>query len=346
MAANGSSGDGEAVKPVGKKPEPAFEFDSLDASDDQIFDSGEPWPPPENEDDDTSSLETMEDDDGEEDAPLPKPPRRRVRDEDEADDGDDDEDGLTDEDDEDDDDPDDGEEDATSEADALRERLAASEREIQQLRSQQNEDAKKRASATVKRLDEEVAQLKKAMSAAHEEGESEKIAELTERMTDAKIERGVAARAAAAPDDTGSDDASSAQMVQINNSEAQAWAAKHSWVNNRSFQAENHALIGIAQSLVQHEGYDPSDQSYYDEIERRMQRRFPKLMKTRPKPKRQKRREVRRVAPVSRDDPPAPRKKRKGRKILTQEDIANMQEFGLDPRDPEVAREYAKNIIA
>lgn len=54
---------------------------------------------------------------------------------------------------------------------------------------------------------------------------------------------------------------------------AQEWAAKNEWFGQD--ETMTYAVFGIHRRLVEEEGFDPSSDEYYSEVDRRMRREFP-----------------------------------------------------------------------
>jgi len=62
---------------------------------------------------------------------------------------------------------------------------------------------------------------------------------------------------------------------------AQGWAEKNSWFGQD--EVMTYAAFGIHRRLVEEEGFDPTSDDYYNEIDRRMRAEFPHKFKAEPK---------------------------------------------------------------
>ena len=80
---------------------------------------------------------------------------------------------------------------------------------------------------------------------------------------------------------------------------AEEWAEKNSWFGTNTVMT--HAVRGIHMDLVQKEGFDPSTDEYYSEIDRRMSQIFPSEYDSTPtQPDNRRNRPVQTVAPATR----------------------------------------------
>jgi hypothetical protein len=79
---------------------------------------------------------------------------------------------------------------------------------------------------------------------------------------------------------------------------AEEWAESNEWFGQNTVMT--HAVRGIHVDLVQKEGFDPSTEEYYDEIDRRIRDIFPREFDPVPTPNNRSRRPVQPVAPATR----------------------------------------------
>ena len=80
---------------------------------------------------------------------------------------------------------------------------------------------------------------------------------------------------------------------------AEEWAENNDWFGTNTVMT--HAVRGIHVDLVQKEGFDPSTDEYYDEIDRRIKEIFPREFQSAPTPTdNRSRRPVQPVAPATR----------------------------------------------
>ena len=81
--------------------------------------------------------------------------------------------------------------------------------------------------------------------------------------------------------------------------QAEEWAEKNPWFGTNTVMT--HAVRGIHMDLVQKEGFDPSTDEYYSEIDRRMSQIFPSEYDSTPtQPDNRRNRPVQTVAPATR----------------------------------------------
>jgi hypothetical protein len=127
---------------------------------------------------------------------------------------------------------------------------------------------------------------------------------------------------------------------------ADKWTEERSdWYKRDGFERQTRVANRIDREVFQ-DGYDPKTPEYFEELDRRMKEKEPTLFDDaadddgtttkRQRPKRSP------VAPIGGAD--GGRQRSKSSKIkLGEQDFANMRRFGLNPNDPEVLKEYARN---
>jgi len=117
------------------------------------------------------------------------------------------------------------------------------------------------------------------------------------------------------------------------NAVAQKWLAKNqTWFNNPKFAAHKQFALAVDAQLTA-EGYDQMSEDYFAELDRRVDDAFPTLRK---KPAATKP-----ATPVAGVAPAAVGAK-KNTVRLTSADLAQMARFGLDPKNKEHLREFAR----
>lgn len=127
------------------------------------------------------------------------------------------------------------------------------------------------------------------------------------------------------------------------NEKAKAFQKKHPWIGDARHKDRNDALMTIDRNLYE-EGYDPTSDAYFTEMERRLVAKFPEL--------RQRQRTMTRnqgPSGVNRGSTPNNRQRspvRGNRVLLTKEDRDTMRTFGLDPNNKAEARAFAKEKMA
>lgn len=110
---------------------------------------------------------------------------------------------------------------------------------------------------------------------------------------------------------------------------AESWASKNAWFGED--QVMTYAAFGIHNKLVTEEGFDPSSDEYYDELDRRIRSEFPTRFKEENRP----RKSSPSVAPASRSGVTV-----SGRKMvkLTSSQVAMAKKLGVP------LEEYAKYV--
>jgi hypothetical protein len=214
----------------------------------------------------------------------------------------------------------------------LRARLEAIERTVKKQASQE-EFAKVKAE-----YDTKLADLKAQLKAALEEGNTDKQIELNEKITDLKTDLKVKEIEAQNAEKA----LTSAPVVHRGERLAKQWLRKHPrYGTDPEFQA----LVKAIDKKVASEGFDQATPEYYEELDRRVKKRFPE--------------EYKREAPKKRRHPTQggsddsanarPRNdsngfERRGNRVkLSPAQVQNMRRFGLDPDKPEDVKAYVVN---
>ena len=114
---------------------------------------------------------------------------------------------------------------------------------------------------------------------------------------------------------------------------AQKWAERNDWFG--SDEAMTYAAFGIHKKLVEDEGFDPTSDEYYSELDSRMMEEFPHKLDSAPNDKRGSKRSAQNVASVSRSTGG----RSKGKKVrLTPSQISIAKKLGVP------LEEYAKYV--
>jgi len=116
------------------------------------------------------------------------------------------------------------------------------------------------------------------------------------------------------------------QQVRRPDAKAEDWATRNSWFGQD--EAMTFAAFGIHKRLVEDEGFDPQEDTYYNELDRRLQTEFPQKLGSSKRP-------AQTVAGVSRSNNTSGRSRRVK---LTQTQVAIAKKLGVP------LEEYAKYV--
>ena len=129
------------------------------------------------------------------------------------------------------------------------------------------------------RLESQVIAAKEAYRKAHEEGDVDAMFEAQENISRLAMERSrydqIKHRNEAAPVAQEAQAQPAAQRPQPARPDpkAEAWASKNDWFG--SDQTMTYAAFGIHRQLIEDEGFDPTSDEYYTELDRRVRVEFP-----------------------------------------------------------------------
>jgi len=181
--------------------------------------------------------------------------------------------------------------------------------------------------------------LKQVIKKAREEGDIDTETEAQQRLTSAMMEQqriqDHTARRAAQPQAQPQPQAQAAPAPRAPEPDirAEEWAESNEWFGQNTVMT--HAVRGIHVDLVQKEGFDPSTDEYYDEIDRRIRDIFPREFEATPTNNRS-RRPVQPVAPATRSSGVNNTARRTVR--LTPSQVAIAKRIGVP------LEEYAKHV--
>jgi hypothetical protein len=184
--------------------------------------------------------------------------------------------------------------------------------------------------------------LKQVIKKAREEGDIDTETEAQQRLTTAMMEQqriqDTTARRAQAPapvQPQTQPQAAPAPRAPEPDIRAEEWAESNEWFGQNTVMT--HAVRGIHVDLVQKEGFDPSTDEYYDEIDRRIRDIFPREFDTTTTPNNNRsRRPVQPVAPATRSSGVNNTARRTVR--LTPSQVAIAKKLGVP------LEEYAKHV--
>jgi hypothetical protein len=152
------------------------------------------------------------------------------------------------------------------------------------------------------RLSSHAIALKQVIKKAREEGDIDTETEAQQRLTSAMMEQQrlqeTTSRRTRAPAPAQPRQAAPAPRAREPDIRAEEWAESNEWFGQNTVMT--HAVRGIHVDLVQKEGFDPTTDEYYDEIDRRIRDIFPREFDPVPTPNNRSRRPVQPVAPATR----------------------------------------------
>jgi pyruvate/2-oxoglutarate dehydrogenase complex dihydrolipoamide acyltransferase (E2) component len=135
------------------------------------------------------------------------------------------------------------------------------------------------------RIESQIEQAKREYREAYEAGEADKMFEAQQKLSQMAIEserlRMAQSRAQSRtqqPEAPVSQAAPAAQPQSRPDPRAEAWAQKNDWFG--SDEVMTYAAFGLHRKLVEEEGFDPNDDSYYTELDRRIRAEFPQKFQT------------------------------------------------------------------
>ncbi len=167
------------------------------------------------------------------------------------------------------------------------EEAAAAVQYIQQVQAQ-NEQYKQRLSSLDKgymseyegRITTQESQAKRAMTEAYEAGDYEKVAEAQSAISQIAIEKErlrMQKQRSAQEQAQEQQQAQQPQQRQVpaRDLKLEAWMSKNTWFGPNGDKVMTGAARAIHNTLVAEEGFDPTSDYYYAEIDRRMRREMP-----------------------------------------------------------------------
>lgn len=153
------------------------------------------------------------------------------------------------------------------------------------LQQQAMEATQQRWGETKSRIETQAVALKQIIKKAREEGDIDTETEAQERLAalvhdQRQVEAAEAHRAAQQAQQIPPPinyQQQPPQQAQRADPRAEAWAEKNTWFGKDTVLT--HAAWGIHRQLISMEGFDPSSDEYYDELDRRMRDAFPQRFK-------------------------------------------------------------------
>jgi hypothetical protein len=217
--------------------------------------------------------------------------------------------------------------------------------EVDDLRAQLNKTASdEEFNSTKSKLEGEITGIRTDLTAAIEAGDSAKQVELQDKLAEKRGEL-IAARTLYEGAKTAAE-AKKTTSSTIVQRKVQQWVRKHPRFNR---DPEFGEIARVIDKQVARDGYDPETDEFYEEVDKRLAKRFPDEYKG------QRKEGERRNKPPSqgfRREAGGPKTKQignfevRGGKIkLTESQVKNMRTFGFDPSNAEDVRDYISNNI-
>mgnify|MGYP003642585845 CR=1 FL=1 len=130
------------------------------------------------------------------------------------------------------------------------------------------------------RIESQIAAAKVAYQKAYDEGDADSMFEAQKNLSKLALEEAQVENAkkrqekqAAAPPPAPQQPAPQQQQKAKPDAKAEAWASKNDWFGQD--QTMTYAAFGIHRQLIEDEGFDPTSDEYYTELDRRVRSEFP-----------------------------------------------------------------------
>ncbi len=240
---------------------------------------------------------------------------------------------------------------ATRATKSERERGDYWENEANRLAKDSYDRDKSSAEQIIEQADTQIESTQDQLKTAIEDGKTDDQVRLTSLLTDQKAEKIQAEFSLTNLSPDGIVQPFSGKVTTKNSSDpskADDWReSREDWYGAKGFERQTRLANRIDKEVFA-DGYEPSTDEYFEELDRRIKAKQPSLYDDSidddddgaGDKSRGKRRSP--VAGVDRGTDGS--KSRRGNKVeLGEEDFANMRRFHLDPNDPEVLKEYARN---
>jgi len=132
------------------------------------------------------------------------------------------------------------------------------------------------------RVESQLDTAKRILKEAHESGDVDKLVEAQEALSSLTYEKGTLARAQREePAQAAPQTPSQPQTPAPPDPRAEAWAAKNNWFGQD--EVMTYAAFGVHRRLVEDDGFDPSSDEYYSELDSRMRSEFPHKFDQKPR---------------------------------------------------------------
>jgi hypothetical protein len=127
------------------------------------------------------------------------------------------------------------------------------------------------------RVESQIDTAKRLLKEAHEGGDVDKIVDSQEALSNLSYEKGTLARAQREAPEKQQEPQQPSQPPSPPrpppDPKAESWASDNSWFGQD--EVMTYAAFGVHRRLVEDEGFDPSSEAYYSELDNRMRSEFP-----------------------------------------------------------------------
>jgi len=222
------------------------------------------------------------------------------------------------------------------------------EGQARQLAKESYESEKTTAENIIERADTQLEKTQSQLEKAIEDGQTKDQVRLTTELTDQKAAR---VRAEVALENLSPDGNVQPYSGKVDDStsekqsKADDWMDGHGdWYGARGFERQTR-LANRIDKEVYADGFRPDSDDYFEELDKRIKEKEPNLFDDVAADDADDTPGKRPTSPVAGVETAGVRRQRtSGSKVeLTEDDFANMRRFNLDPSDPEVLKEYARN---
>jgi len=222
------------------------------------------------------------------------------------------------------------------------------EDQAKRLAKENYEREKDDAESTIEQADTLIGNTQTQLETAIEDGKTKDQVQLTSLLTDQKAAKIQAEFSLNNLTPDGNVQPFDDKVTPVSDDEptkAADWMeSRDDWYGAKGFERQTRLANRLDKEVFK-DGFDPATDEYFEELDSRIKEKEPKLYD----------------AEASPDDPPpgkrpagspvagaggaeTRRSRSSGSKVeLDEEDFANMRRFNLDPNDPEVLKEYARN---
>jgi len=161
--------------------------------------------------------------------------------------------------------------------------------ENEKLKAQMSTSQQAHLSEYGQRIENQLEITKEALKKAYDQGDSDRIVEAQQALSKVTIEQEryrlakdrqekVSVQQSEDSGQTIEQPEPQQQQAAEPDPKAKAWADKNDWFGQD--EVMTYAAFGIHRKLVEEEGFDPSSDDYYNEIDNRMRNEFPQKFKT------------------------------------------------------------------